>query len=353
MRPHVLSLTNSLLRQNSPTDMTPHEFETSLKKGTIPAVCYLYGEEPFLVERSARQVLERAIDASLKDFNYNVFFGNESKGVDIVDAAQTLPMFAERRAVLVKRADQLKADALEVVLPYIQNPSPGTCLLLIGIKIDQRKKFFLELKKHGVLVEYKRLYDDKLAGFIQSESVAQGRPIDTPAAELLSALIGNNLQELCSQIEKLVVYAGTKPRITVDDVRTMASSSKAYTAFEFAKYLGLRNLPNSVKSLDALFLNGEETPMMIGALTRHFRQLWRVRELLDLKMPPAEIGRELKINSFFLGDVLQQARNFTRREIQHIFDEFYRCDCESKSGGQPYTLMHGLTMGICTGRWPS
>jgi DNA polymerase-3 subunit delta len=330
--------------------MTSQEFETYIKKGTIPVVCYLYGEESFLVERAAGLLLDRAIDASLKDFNYNVFFGTESKGVDIVDAAQTLPMFAERRAVVVKRADQLKADALDVLLPYIKNPSPTTCLLLIGSKIDQRKKFFLELKKHGEMIEFKRFYDNKLAGFIQSEAVVQGKPIDAPAAELLAALIGNNLQELCSQIEKLVVYAGTKLRITVDDVKIMASSSKAYTAFELAKYLGLRDISNSQKSLDALFLHGEEAPMMIGALTRHFRQLWRVRELLDSKTPQAEISKALNINAFFLGDILQQARNFTCRELQMIFDEFYRCDCESKTGGQPYTLLHELMIGICTGR---
>lgn len=332
--------------------MTPQEFETSLKKGNIPSVCFLYGEEQFLVERAVGMLLERAIDPSLKDFNFNVYYGNESKGVDIVDAAQTLPMFAERRAVLVKRAEQLKAEALDAMLPYIKNPSSGTCLLLTGTKIDQRKKFFLEFKKLGVLVEYKRFYDNKLAGFIQSEAVAQGKPIETAAAELLAALIGNNLQELSSQIEKLVVYAGTKTRITIDDVRVMASSSKAFTAFELARFLGLRDVPNSIRSLDALVLNGEEAPMMIGALTRHFRQLWRVRELLDRKMPPADIGRELSINSFFLGEIVAQARNFSRRELKRIFDEFYRCDVASKTGGgQSYTLLHGLAMGICTGGW--
>lgn len=329
--------------------MTPQEFETSILKGHVPRICYLYGEEPFLVERGVRMLLERAIDQSLKDFNFNVFYGNESKGVDILDAAQTLPMFAERRAVLVKRAELLKADALEILLPYIKNPVNSTCLLLTGSKIDQRKKFFLELKKHGELVEYKRLYDNKLTGFIQSEASAQGKPIESAAAELLALLIGNNLQELSSQIEKLSVYAGTKARISVDDVRTMASSSKAFTAFELAKYLGLRDVSNSLRSLDALFLNGEEAPMLIGALTRHFRQLWRVRELLDLKKPQADIGRELNIHSFFLGDIVLQARNFSRAQLKQIFDEFYRCDIESKSGGQPYTLLHGLTIGICTG----
>lgn len=331
--------------------MTALEFETSLKKGVIPAVCFLYGEEQFLVDRAVHSLIEKAIDTSLKDFNFNVFFGNESKGVDILDAAQTLPMFAERRAVLVKRADQLKADALEILLPYIQKPASGTCLLLTGVKIDLRKKFFIEFKKHGLLVEYKRFYENKLPGFIQGEALTHGKPIETAAAELLAAFIGNNLQELSSQIEKLVVYAGIKQRITVDDVRTMASSSKAFTAFELAKFLGLRDLSNSLRSLDALFLNGEDAPMMLGALTRHFRQLWRVRELLDIKTPQADIGRELSINSFFLGEIIVQARNFQIMDLKNIFDELYRCDVSSKSGGLPYTLMHGLTIGICTGAW--
>jgi DNA polymerase-3 subunit delta len=330
--------------------MTAQEFETTLRKGTVPTVCYLYGEESFLVDRAIRLLLDRAIDASLKDFNYNVFYGNESKGIDIADTAQTLPMFAERRAVLVKRAESLTAAACEVLLPYIQNPAPSTCLIFTGTKIDQRKKFFVELKKHGVLVEFKRLYDNKLSPFIQNESTSHGKPIEPAAADLLSFLIGNNLQELSSQIEKLVVFAGDHPRITLDDVRAVASSSKAFTVFELARYLCVRDLPNTLKSLDTLFRNGEDTPMMIGALSRHFRQLWRVRELLDRKAAKPDIAREVGINPYFLDDMIIQAKNFKRGELRGIFTELYRCDVASKTGGgQPYTLMHGLMVGICAG----
>jgi len=330
--------------------MTAQEFETTLRKGVIPTVCYLYGEEPFLVDRATRLLLERAVEPSLKDFNYNVFYGNESKGVDIADTAQTLPMFAERRAVLVKRAESLSAAACEVLLPYIQNPAASTCLIFSGAKIDQRKKFFAELKKHGELVEFKRLYDNKLSPFIQGEATVLGKPIEPAAADLLSFLIGNNLQELSSQIEKLVVFAGDRPRITLEDVRAVASSSKAFTVFELARYLCARDLHNTLKSLDTLFRNGEETPMMIGALSRHFRQLWRVRELLDRKAAKPDIAREVGINPYFLDDMIAQARKFGRGELRGIFAELYRCDLASKTGGgQPYTLMHGLVVGICGG----
>jgi DNA polymerase-3 subunit delta len=328
--------------------MTAQEFETLLKKGTTPSICYLYGEESFLLDRTTRLLLERAIDPALKDFNFNVFYGNESKGVDIVDAAQTLPMFAERRAVLVKRAESLTAAACEVLLPYLRNPATTTCLIFTGTKIDQRKKFFVELKKYGTLVEYKRLYDNKLSTFIQGEASVHGKPIEPAAADLLSFLIGNNLQEISSQIEKLVVYAGARSRISVEDVQTIASSSKSFTVFELAKYLCLKDLQNALKSLDTLFRNGEETPMMIGALTRHFRQLWQVREMLDRKTAKADIAKEVGINPYFMDDMISQAKNFGRGTLRNIFEELYRCDLASKTGGgQPYTLMHGLVMVIC------
>lgn len=327
--------------------MTPQELETAIRNGTLPSLCYLYGEESFLIERATRLLLDRAIDPSLKDFNFNVYFGNESKGIDIIDTAQTLPMFADRRAVLVKRADLLKAEALDVLLDYIRKPAETTCLIFCGTKIDQRKKFFLELKKQNALVEYKRLYDNKLSGFILNESLVHGKPMEPAAADMLSFLIGNNLQELSSQIEKLALYAGTRPKITLDDVRAVASSSKAFTVFELARFLGVKDLANALKSLDTLFRNGEEVPMMLGALARHFRQLWRVREMLERKATQADISREVGINTYFLAEYLQQAKNFDRTRLRTIFDELYRCDVSSKSGGQPYSLMHGLVMDIC------
>jgi DNA polymerase III delta subunit len=48
--------------------------------------------------------------------------------------------------------------------------------------------------------------------------------------------------------------------------------------------------------------------------------------------------------------MITQAKNFGRGTLRSIFDDLYRCDLASKTGGgQPYTLMHGLVVGICTG----
>ena len=88
--------------------------------------------------------------------------------------------------------------------------------------------------------------------------------------------------------------------------------------------------------------------MMIGALSRHFRQLWRIREMLDSKAAKSDIAREVGINPYFLDEMILQAKNFGRGALRSIFDQLYHCDVASKTGGgQSYTLMHSLIYGIC------
>jgi len=179
--------------------MKYQEFIHAIEKGQIRPLYYLYGDEPYLMDKCVQQVLERLVSVDLRDFNLNVYYGTESKGDEIAATAATLPMFASWRVVVVKKADALSAASLEVLSSYIQNPSPSTCLLLQGEKIDQRKKFFSEIKKKGELVEFKRLYENQLAAFIRNEASLRGRKIEPAAAEMLVHLVGNNLQELISE----------------------------------------------------------------------------------------------------------------------------------------------------------
>src|SRR6185369_4710151 len=99
--------------------MKPEEFDRMVEKGSPGPLYLLFGDEPYLVERAAKKLLDRVVDPGLRDFNLDVFYGNEVKGDEVFAAAQTLPTFAERRAVLVKKGGELHAGAQEVLLSYL------------------------------------------------------------------------------------------------------------------------------------------------------------------------------------------------------------------------------------------
>lgn len=328
--------------------MKPEEFEKEVREGDIGPLYYVYGDEPYLVERGVKRLLERAVSPDFREFNLTVFYGGEAKGEAIVEAAQTLPMFAERRVVLVKKSGALSAAALDVLVGYVQDPAPSTCLIFQGEKIDQRKKFFLDLKKNGRLVEYKRPYENQLGPFIRDEAASHGKRMEPAAAEMLAYFVGSNLHELASQVEKAATYVGERQIIKLDDVKAIASDTKVDSVFDLANALGERNLGRALRSLQTILRDGEAPLMVLAMVTRHFRQLWRVRELLARKMPSQEIGKAAGIHPYFVRGIMEQAAGFSRAEFMAIFERFYATDMALKtSGGKATDLLERLVMAIC------
>jgi len=325
----------------------PEEFNGAVEKGNLAPLYLLYGDEPYLVERAVKRLLERAVDPGFRDFNFNAFYGNEVKGEEIFSVAQTLPMFADRRVVLVKKGGELSAAAMEVLLPYLQDPCPSTCLVLQAEKIDGRKKFFAEFKKKGEVVEFKRPYENQLGPYVRDEVRAAGKKIESAAAELLAYLVGNNLQELVSQIEKLCTYCGKKETVGVEDVKTIVSDTKVENVFEFTDALGSKELGRSLTMLTSILSDGEAPLRVLGAVARHFRQLWQVRELLDRRVPQGELAKAAGINPYFLKKVVDQARNCAPAELQVIFERMLELDLAFKSGGREDALFERFVMECC------
>lgn len=327
--------------------MKPEDLERSVKKGEFAPLYFIYGEEEFLADRAVTLLVEKLVDPAFKDFNFTVLYGKECKAEQIFDNAMTLPMFAERRVILVKRAEELQAEQLEQLIPYIKAPSPETCLIFQASKIDLRRKFFTELKKSDLLIEFKKYKDDQLSGFVKREAEVHGKRIDSAAADLLVYYCGNSLREIVAQVEKLATYIGARTLIAIDDVKAIVSDTKTDTVFELANALGSRNIERSLRQLQMLLRDADAPYMLVGALARHFRQLCMIRELMDQKIPQDEISKRVKINPYFLKGMVSQAQKFNMDEYRKILFLLHETDIGLKSGGRPATLFELLLFEIC------
>lgn len=325
------------------------EFNKAVSRGDISPLYYFHGDEPYLMERAVKRLTDLVVPPDFRDFNLDVFYGNECKGDEIVSVAQTLPMFADRRMVIVKRAGDLSAAALEILAACAVDPPPTTCLAFVGEKVDQRKKFFQELKKKGELVECKRPYENQLGAFIREEAKGLGKRIEPAAAEMLVYLVGSNLGELTTQLEKVALYVGQREAISIGDVRGIVSDTKVESVFDLANAMGERDPAKALRSLATILRDGEAPLMLLAMIARHFRQLWRVRDLMAQKVAQQDISRLSGINPYFLKGVMAQARNFGTHELKLVFESLYAADLELKGGGsrRPALIMERLVMDIC------
>ena len=111
-----------------------------VEKGLDP-VYILHSEHAILIERALHAIRDAAVPLETRGFNYDVVEGKPT-GNKIVALAQTLPMMAQKRLVVVRDLGMMPADEAEPLLAYFAKPNPSTVLVAITSKLDKRLKTF-------------------------------------------------------------------------------------------------------------------------------------------------------------------------------------------------------------------
>jgi DNA polymerase-3 subunit delta len=302
-----------------------------LREGEPGPLYYLYGRERYLVDRAVDLLRARVLDPRTRDFNYELFYGKEAGASRIVQASRTLPMMAKRRLVLVRDADEMKADDLAGLSNYVADPAPETCLVLVGEKIDQRLKFFTAFKKHGTLVKLDPLYERQLPDFIRGEAHARGVAIEPDAVQLLVDEIGPELGQLADAVERLAIYVGERKRLGAVEVASVIKTTRQHSVFELSNAVGQGDRARALLTLSSMLDARESGVRIVAMLARHLRQLWATHELLERTRDKFEIAQALGIPPFFVEDIMRQARMLDRARAAEMHAALYEADKSLKS----------------------
>jgi DNA polymerase-3 subunit delta len=302
-----------------------------LRQKEPQALYFIHGKERFLVDRAVEILRAKVLDPRTRDFNYDAFQGKEATASKIVQAARTLPMMAKRRLVLVRDADEMKADELSALIPYVSKPSAETCLVLVGEKADARLKFFGAFKKHGVMIKLEPLYENKLPGFVRDEARVRGVKFEAGAAELLCDEVGNELGQLSDAVERLAVFVGDRKSISVDDIEQVVATTRQRSVFELCKAVGSGDRSTALAYLSSLMGARESGVRIVAMLARHIRQLWLAQSLAGKRLDKFELAQALGMPPFFVQETMEQAQRFRRPDFERMHDALYRADKALKS----------------------
>jgi DNA polymerase III subunit delta len=304
-------------------------------RGELDPVYCLSGER-FLVE-AALVAIRQAVLAGLgpaAGFNSDVYELKESGLGPALATARTLPMMAPRggrRLVVGKGVDEVKAETLEPLAAYVEDPNPSACLVLIGDKVDVRFRAFQALRKAGFLHVYAPLRDAALGGWLRAHARARGIAIAPDAVSALADLAGPELGRLAQALEQLSLYAGGARPITLDDVEDLIAETRQRNVFELTKAIGAGDVPRSLGLLANMFRNREPPLRIEFMLVRQLRQVWRARELGSAGASRADIAAAVGISPYFLDDVLVPARRMSAPVLARAFERLYQADQALKS----------------------
>ncbi|HMF87286.1 MAG TPA: DNA polymerase III subunit delta, partial [Gemmatimonadaceae bacterium] len=178
----------------------------AITSGSFDRAYLFYGENDFLKDAAARQIVDRAVDPGVRDFNVEIRRGADVDAEAMESLLGTPPMMADRRVVVLRDVGALKKPARAALDRYLDNPAPDAILVLVSAATPGAPDKGREARTTAV--EFPILTEDRVPKWIAHYVTTElGGCITAGAATLLLEAIGTDLPQIASELEKLMSYA--------------------------------------------------------------------------------------------------------------------------------------------------
>ena len=236
----------------------------------------LDGEEPYYIDKLLHHFEENILAPEERDFNLITLYGKESEWKDVVNAARRFPMFSERMVVILKEAWQMKD--LGELAGYIENPSPTTILVIEHRfkKLDGRNKLAKLIPKKGIYFTSEKLKDDEVPQWVMGFGKQQGFEIGAQEAEMLAVYLGNDLQKISNELEKIIINETGLKQLTVQHIEKYIGISREYNIFDLPDVIFRADNTKLSRMVSYFAANPKSAPMalVIGTFYGYLNKLY-------------------------------------------------------------------------------
>lgn len=290
-----------------------------IKTGQFKNAYLLYGEEAYL----KKQYKDRLTKAMIPDgdtINYAYYEGKGIRPGELIDLAETMPFFAERRLIVVENSGFFK-NAVPELADYIKTMPDTACFLFIENEIDKRGKMYKAVKDRGRIVELGRQDEKTLLYWIGGNVKREGRRIKESAARYLIYKTGTDMENLENELEKLFSYTLGCDEITAEDIDEICTAHISNKIFDMVEAVAEKKQRKALDYYYDLLVLKEPPMRILYLLARQFRLLLEVKELQRRGYDKSQIAKTAKLHPFVAGKYMQQCRSFTEKELLRIMEE--------------------------------
>ena len=334
--------------------------------GRFAPVYHFYGDEEYIKKNALARLRSRLLVPGLEELNETILEGSVS-AEDIIEAAETLPVMAPRRLVLVRdwagllQSERTKGEedekgkkkkllkAYDIFAKWLDDPPPECTLVFYtrpGDKIDEyvksrgkaaKKNVFELLAAKGKAVSFDHLDDRTLFAWIAQRFKAEGSSVDRIASEALVTAAGRDCARLNEEIMKL---ASLGDKVDEQLIRRVVTPTPEATVFEMVDDLTAGRLVAARQKTDLLLRNGDYPTQILYMVTRQIRLLCLTRECLDAGTGQKGVMEAADTRSTWLADrLISQARPLSPATLRRLYEECTRAEYLCKSGRADHTAM--------------
>lgn len=283
-----------------------------IKNNQYFPVYLLCGTETYLRRLYTSKLKNGALGGG-DEMNVSSFSGKDIDWNEIRELAETMPFFAEHRVIVLENTGAFKSACdFADVIPAL----PDSVVVIFNeTEIDKRSRMYKAVKSSGYICEMNGLTERELSTWIVRLLAADKKKITQGDLTFLLERIGTDMENISTEVEKLVCYTDTREVITRDDILAVTTEQISGKIFAMTDALGTRNKQLALSLYHDLLLVREKPMTILYLMIRQLNLILQASEMNRQGVDRATIASTAGMPPFAVGKCLTQARNFTADQL--------------------------------------
>ena len=317
--------------------------DEDIRSGNLKQIYLLYGTEDYL-KRQYRDKLKNALTAAGEDsgmggmlsggdsdMNFNRFEGKDINPKQVIDLAETLPFFAERRVILIENSGFFK-NACDELAEYLAQPAASTYFVFVEEEVDKRSKMYKAVKNAGKIVEFATQTEELITRWVLARLKKEGKNITGSVMQLFLSKTGSDMGNIDRELEKLICYCLDRDVVTAEDVEAVCTTRITNHIFDMVNAIAEKQ-PQKALQLYYDLLALKEPPMrVLFLIARQCNLLLQTKELKSRGHDNKTIASKIGVPPFAAGKYVAQASHFKTSVLKNAVKQCVETEEAVKSG---------------------
>jgi DNA polymerase-3 subunit delta len=279
------------------------------------------------------------------DLNVNTF-ENDLNLALIKSATNTIPFLSDSKLVIINGLSQFKDKASQTAAKDWLKELPNfTELILVEGELTPKNWLMETIRSLGKVEIFNTLRPYEVIDYIKNKVQEGGGYINQQAAEKLSFLIGNDLNRIDNEINKLLTF---NPSIDIAEVNEMVRGEFNDSIFTLLDAISEKKTNKALESLNGFLESDDLGIYLITMLSRQVRNLLSIKDLLSQGKKDTDIVSKLKLHPYVVKKSISQGKNFSIDQLLAFHQELVDTDASFKSSNvDPKTILIKLIYNLC------
>ena len=306
----------------------------------------IVGEDQELINFYLNKIMKEIGLDEEKKINYDM---NTSSISDILDEVSMISLFSSEKVVIGYNFDigKINDNDRDYLIRYLNNNnSNDRYIVLIAGKVDGRSKDYKIFKDKFKIIDLLQVDNGKdIYKYVEDYIKDRGYKIDKYNLDYLVELLGNDINNINNEIDKILLYLNDDKVISREVIDKLVSDNIDNIMYEFTNAVLDRDYEKISKMYNDFKMENVGYDYLIGSLGNALRGALVIKILYNQGNSNSEIAKFIGKKEFYIKKMIERLYNYTVDDLCMMIDKLGIIDREYKSGKSNIDMLELYLLG--------